>query len=478
MRTALFLPLLAACGSGGLAMSDLGVAPGGAQDIAYARDVIANGGVPSSTDYTVEGLLSEHSLPIAGDPCADTLCPRAAAAHIDAVGQPGGRILMQLGFATNITEASFDRPPLNLAVAIDISGSMASGGKLDTSKGALHELVKQLDSGDTMGLITYGSKAKVVEELVRMDASGRARMHDAVSKLDSGGSTAMEDGLVAAADLLRPVAGARGVEDRVFLLTDAQPNVGATGVDSFVGIARAAARDDIGLTVWGVGLDLGAELVSEMSTVRGGNAYHFTDVDSMRSRVRDDFDFMVTPIAYDLEVVAEPVADLALDASWGAPLDGARERVSFGASTLFLSRSDGGMGITFTWGDGAPITRGDAPGDLADLAMTWTEVDGDRAERRTLAARFYEGTQYVDDFAAADDLGVFLMAALIDEIGALDAGAGACDGSLDMATAEERIDEAARRLHERAGMLKDPGLLREAELMDQLLLNVGVGCGG
>ena len=325
MRFVFLVPGLASLILTGCGESMMSVTPGGAQYMTHTRDLIENGWIPSTADYTTEGLFSEHSLPIDSAPCNQTLCPQAATAQIDPVDGTGSRLLVQVGFATNIAEDSFERPALNLAVAIDISGSMG-GDKLETSKSALLEVIDQLDPNDQMTLITYGSRARVIHPLTVMDADGRSKMSTSVEGLESKGSTAMEAGLEKAIQKLAPVAGTPGVEDRIFLLTDAQPNVGATGVDSFVQIARDAADQQIGLTVWGVGLDLGAELVAEMSTIRGGNAYHFTDIESMQDRVRDEFDWMVTPIAYDVEITATPEAELAVDRAWGAPLDPSETR--------------------------------------------------------------------------------------------------------------------------------------------------------
>src|SRR2546423_439514 len=54
--------LLVACGGsnfGGTTGGGGGATPGGAQDIAFAREVIAQGGVPAESDFSVEGIYAE-----------------------------------------------------------------------------------------------------------------------------------------------------------------------------------------------------------------------------------------------------------------------------------------------------------------------------------------------------------------------------------------------------------------------------------
>jgi len=99
--------------------SGAGVTVGGVQDIAYARQVIEDGGVPPPDSITVQGLLSEHSIEIATPPEAGLLFSTAAAAwgpHVDAASPLATAVI---GFGSTINREIFKRPPLNLALIID-----------------------------------------------------------------------------------------------------------------------------------------------------------------------------------------------------------------------------------------------------------------------------------------------------------------------------------------------------------------------
>jgi Ca-activated chloride channel family protein len=347
------------------------------------------------------------------------------------------------------------------------------GEKLETAKASLHALIDQLSDRDALGIVTYGSTAKVVLDLTKGDDSGRQRMHQAVNDIDGGGATAIEAGLEEAIAVLQGSDGQ--AHKRVFLITDMQPNVGATDTGSFLAITRDAADNGIGLTVWGVGLGLGAELTEAMANVRGGNAWFFSDMQTMTERVTEEFDTIVTPLAYDLEVQMSPASDMRIDRSYGAPMDDDATQVDFGASTLFLSRRDGGIGVTLRMEDGGAIDPNGAGMDVAEMVVSWAPIDGGDRVVQSLDARFEGGFAWEDDFAQADDLGVYKMASLVDELAALDAGAAWCEGALAKSDAMAQVEAASARLQSRSEQIDAPQFAQEAALMDQLRQNIDGG---
>ena len=454
-------------GGGMDGVADVGVTAGGSQDINEARELIEAGYIPGADEYTAEGLFSEHDLPMDAQPCAEVLCPAARAAVIDPVDGSGPQLLVQLGFGTVYAETGFERRPLSLSVAVDISGSMA-GGKLGAVRDALHVLVAQLDEGDQMGLVAFDDRATVVSALVTMDEAGRAAMDASIDRLATDGGTNIEAGLAKAYAQVEAVAGAEGVEERVMLFTDAQPNVGATDSGSFVGLVSAYAEQDIGVSVFGVGLDLGSELATVISETRGGNYFFLSDEDEIRQVFDDEFDFMVSPIAYDLDVAVVPADGLHIGAAYGAPTGD--DAVAFGASTLFLSSRDGGMGIALIDPDAADFEGG--MDEVAGFHLSYVALDGKGTVEQDLAVGYQGGSVINGVETLADDVGVYKMGALVVAVLALDAGAGFCVGALDQDAAAARIEEATARVAEAGALLEDDGLMDLAATLEQLAANV------
>jgi len=482
--------------SGGMgsadAGGDYGVTPGGSQDIGYVRELIDQGLIPSLDDWSAEGLFSEHDLPLDGETCDQLLCPRASAATLPLDGE----MLVQVGFGTDLSADTWQRPPLNLAIAVDISGSMGDG-KLSAVKTALRELSTHVDENDRVALIAFDDQASIRLRSTVMDDAGRVALRDAIADLHEDGATDISAGLRLAYSEVEPHADAAALEDRVMLFTDAMPNVGATNDDSFVGLVTRYAEEDIGLTVFGTGIDMGNELAEVMSEVRGGNYVYLPDPERIGTVFDEAFDFLVSPIAYDLFVELRTADGWRFVDAVGAPLEDPGAMLSFGAATLFLSNNDGGMAVML---EREPLSDGEAPPDgstadgLADIGerLISFHVEYEDAETGELAGDdltigFDGGDAWVseelgDTSPQADDLGVFKMAFLLDEIDALTAAGEFCAGNGQVEgvreavlLAEERLAVAADTL-DAAGEI-GTGLDEESALMAALAANLEGGRG-
>jgi Ca-activated chloride channel family protein len=447
-----------------------GVTPGGAQDIELARELIEGGGVPSASQFTAEGLFSQHdfSAPVT-TPCVERLCPRASVARIEPVDASGEQVLVHLALDTNIEQ--FERADLNLALVVDISGSM-QGEKLDATKLALHTIVDQLDEGDRITLVSFSDDARVEVASTIADASGRTALNDAITNLEVEGATNIEAGLMlgyAGLDDHADGFGAR--EDRVMLFTDAQPNVGATGSASFMQLVRDGAEQGVGISVFGVGLDLGVELAREISEVRGGNSFYL-DADQIATIFEDEFDFIVTPVAYALHFNVRPSMGFSFSRTYGTPDADADGEVDFSVATGFLSASGGAMAVLLD-GDLSQVEQGQS---VVSFSLDYETSDGEQLSE-TFEVEWLGGDLPISETGSADHAGGAKLAVLLDEYLALEAGSLFCAGQLTEDEALVRIEQAAVRLDDMAALLTDEPLADEAALMRQLAENVaGAGC--
>jgi len=319
-----------------------GATPGGVQDMGLARDLVSQGIVPPPEAFVVEGMFSEHDLPIDGPSCQDPLCLRAEMG-VAPDGEGLTSAWVQVGFSSNVDPDTFDRPALTLVVALDISGSMGASytsppTPLEISKSLLHEIVGELDASDRFALVTYGSDVRTAVELTHVvDPSTILPIIDSQS---AGGSTYMEAGLDAAFAIATGAVDQAG-EVRVLLFTDVRPNVGATEPSAFQTQAENAASLGVGLTVFGTGLGLDLELMTAISGLRGGNAFSLMDTEDVDRMMADQWPWMFCPIAYDLLLTLAPTG-LSLKRTYGFPPGPDGEvQDQLQVRTVFLSRSRG-----------------------------------------------------------------------------------------------------------------------------------------
>ena len=55
-----------------------------------------------------------------------------------------------------------ERPPVNLVLILDRSGSMSENGKLEYAKNAANEIVRSLGSNDKLGIVAYSTNVEVL----------------------------------------------------------------------------------------------------------------------------------------------------------------------------------------------------------------------------------------------------------------------------------------------------------------------------
>src|SRR5688500_6225479 len=120
----------------------------------------------------------------------------AFAIHLDAAPTPFGfehHHLFRIGLQGRYV-APEDRDPALLIFVIDVSGSMADGGRLELVKRALGLLLDELRPEDRVGIVVYTDTAWPVLEPV--SASERDLIMNAVNSLYPQTSTNVQDGLM------------------------------------------------------------------------------------------------------------------------------------------------------------------------------------------------------------------------------------------------------------------------------------------
>ncbi len=331
-------------------VGSIGVTQGGVQDIKHFRDSIASGNIPHPNTLTAEGLLSEHNIILSGTgKCEQLFCLTGEAVEASLIVPETAQYFVGLGFDTNLDGDSWKRAPVNLVAVVDRSGSM-SGTPLKLVKESLLEMLPHLGPEDQLSIVLYGSGTQLLLQPTRTTSRNKHTIASQVENIESSGGTNMEAGLELGYQTARSAKRDFEGITRLVLFTDERPNIGDTSATGFMGMAKEGSNNDIGLTTIGVGVQFGAQLATEISSVRGGNLFFIRRSEDIDNLVEDEFDFMVSEIAHDLEIRITPKEGFKISGVYGIPNDllgwQNEKTVTIKIPTVFLSSYNGGIFLT------------------------------------------------------------------------------------------------------------------------------------
>jgi Ca-activated chloride channel family protein len=167
-------------------------------------------------------------------------------------------------------------PPLNLALVLDISGSMYQEDGTGVSRLArVQEAAKmaldKLRPEDTLAIVGFAYDAKVL--LPPTSISDKAKLQDVIDRVDQfgidGGGTAMDEGMKLAIDELEKLIKPDRLTQAV-ILTDGE----TTGETFCRKHAEYAAQKKIHLSLMGVGTEWNASLIKDLAKLSQGKWYY------------------------------------------------------------------------------------------------------------------------------------------------------------------------------------------------------------
>ncbi|MBM5821993.1 MAG: VWA domain-containing protein [Cyanobacteria bacterium K_Offshore_surface_m2_011] len=163
-----------------------------------------------------------------------------------------------------------ERPPLNLALVIDRSGSMG-GTKLSYARKAARFLAGELTGRDRLAIVSFDDEVTLV--VPSRPVADPQPFIAAINTIHSGGCTALFDGWRAGAtqvaEHLDPAA-----MNRVLLLSDGQANEGLTNQDQIAAKVAGLTQRGISTSAFGLGEDFDEDLMGAMAAAGDGTLAH------------------------------------------------------------------------------------------------------------------------------------------------------------------------------------------------------------
>jgi Ca-activated chloride channel family protein len=346
----------------------LGLATGGAKDINNFRENIRNNYLPLPTDITYEGLFYDYFFDMGTPPATDKLYAPSysyAVTRDPLSGQT--EYYLAVGLNSGMQESDFARKKLNLVIVVDDSGSMGEQynryyydrygiqqdayegegttrpTKMNTADNAVVSILDQLQSGDRFAIVLFNSTATLAKPMGPVSNTDMWSVKNNILNVNAGGNTNLSAGMQLATDQFRNLreVNSYDYENRIIILTDAQPNSGDFSAGGLVSLMQNNANSRIYTTFIGIGVDFNTDLTEQITKVKGANYYSVHSPREFRQRIDEEFDYMVTPLVFNLRMDFQSQS-WRIDKVFGSPEADQATGQLMKINTLFPSKSEGG----------------------------------------------------------------------------------------------------------------------------------------
>ena len=307
----------------------LGFSTGGAKNVENFRENIKNRYLPISTDITYNGLFYDYYFNPGKNGGSEEnnsnemFYPTYSTAVSKDPISGCQEYYMTVGLNSNIKESDFQRKKLNLVVVMDISGSMSSGfneyyydgkslegdrnydkrSKMKIANESLNCLIDQLKPEDKLGIVLFDHSAYLAKPVNLIGETDIEKIKEHILEITPQGGTNFEAGYSKGTELFTDeMLNNDEYENRIIVITDAMPNLGTTSKDGLTKYVKQNADKGIYTSFVGVGVDFNTEVIECLSDVKGANYYSVHNSEEFKKTLGDEFDFMVTPLVFDLEL--------------------------------------------------------------------------------------------------------------------------------------------------------------------------------
>ena len=282
-----------------------GVGQGGAQDFGQFRSILEDGGIPGPETIDDVGFFAEHKLELPAAACGDDVCIHGTMGMMGNMITGSDCTVVMMGMNTAIDPSQLERPPLNLAIAVDVSGSM-KGDPILYVRSGLEQMLGVLRPEDRVTLVGFSSEADVYIEDVAGDDDGLAL---AIDGLSAGGGTNIYDGLHRAFEAVYERA-EPAFQNRVILLSDGNATVGITSGPHISQMAGSYNAFGISLSTIGVGAEFDVELMQSLAEQGAGAFYFLEDPTAVDEVFVEEVSAFLVPLA------EQAIIDVDIDDGW------------------------------------------------------------------------------------------------------------------------------------------------------------------
>ena len=161
------------------------------------------------------------------------------------------------------------RPPVNLALVLDRSGSM-SGAKIEKAREAAVTAIRRLQPEDLVSVVIYDHEVETI--VPAQPARNIEWIESRIRAITSRGNTALFGGVSQGAAEIRKNLDGKYIH-RIVLLSDGLANVGPASPDDLGRLGASLMKEHVSVSTVGLGDDYNEDLMTKLSGQSDGNAY-------------------------------------------------------------------------------------------------------------------------------------------------------------------------------------------------------------
>jgi len=322
-------------------------------------------------------------------------------------------------------ENTHQRPPVNVALVLDRSGSMG-GQKMEQAREAAITALDYLSAQDIVSIVSYDDYVDVLVPATKV--SDKANIASAIRRLHARGSTALFAGVSKGADEARKFLD-KNQANRVILLSDGIANVGPSSPSDLARLGKQLIQEGISVTTLGLGLGYNEDLMTQLANNSDGNHAFVENANDLATIFGREFGDLLSIVAQSVEITIECAEGIRPIRLLGREGNIRGQRVS-----TYLNQLYGDQEKYILLEMEVPATAPETQRDIAKVDISYINMATQNAERINAisAAQFSQSDKKVQDSTDKD-----VMVSTVEQI------------------AVEKNKEAVK--------LRDEGRIKEAE---------------
>ncbi len=266
------------------------------------------------------GLLLVVFEPVAqaNDPDNGPLVMRAALSHAAYSRSFPGTLALRINYAEAADVPPDDRPPLNLALVIDCSGSMAKEGKFDYAMQAARLVIENLSDHDIVSIVAFNGESVVLS--AAGPAVNKEFLDHRLDEITPQGWTNLSAGLLEAIAQIDSHASEEQMR-RAIVLTDGQANRGITDPIELARLVASARRRGIGVSTMGCGVEFDEKVLRALAASGGGRYAYVRSSEEIPGAMAAELNGLLRVVAQNVAVEVRTGEGLSITAVQGKLLE-------------------------------------------------------------------------------------------------------------------------------------------------------------